>query len=53
MTFSFHHEAEIELTEAVDYYENYETGLGYDFSIEVFTSIQCRNNGDAHNYLDI
>lgn len=40
MTFSFHPEAEVEFTEAMDYYEGCEPGLGYDFSIEVFTSIQ-------------
>jgi plasmid stabilization system protein ParE len=40
MTFLFHHEAEVEFNEAIDYYEGCETGLGYDFSIEVFTSIQ-------------
>lgn len=40
MTFSFHPEAEVEFTEAMDYYKGCEPGLGYDFSIEVFTSIQ-------------
>ena len=40
MTFSFHHEAEIEFNEAIDYYEQCERGLGYNFSIEVFNSIQ-------------
>lgn len=40
MTFSFHPESEVEFTEAMDYYEGCEPGLGYDFSIEVFTSIQ-------------
>ncbi|TAN45561.1 MAG: type II toxin-antitoxin system RelE/ParE family toxin [Nitrospirae bacterium] len=40
MTFSFHPEAEVEFTEAIDYYEECEQVLGYDFSIEVFTSIK-------------
>lgn len=40
MTFSFHPDAETEFHEAIDYYENCELGLGYDFSIEVFTTIQ-------------
>ncbi len=40
MTFSFHPEAESEFREAIDYYEDRESGLGYDFSIEVFTTIQ-------------
>jgi len=33
MTFSFHPEAEAEFNEAIEYYENNEPGLGYDFSI--------------------
>jgi toxin ParE1/3/4 len=40
MTFSFHPEAEAEFKEAIDYYEECEQGLGYDFSIEVFAGIQ-------------
>jgi hypothetical protein len=40
MTFSFHPEAEAEFLEAVDYYEEREIGLGYDFSIEVFVTIK-------------
>ena len=40
MTFSFHPEAKTEFNEAIDYYEEYEQGLGYDFVIEVFESIQ-------------
>jgi hypothetical protein len=39
MTFSFHPEAESEFHEAIDYYEGCESGLGYDFSIEVFADI--------------
>ena len=40
MTFSFHPEAETEFLEAVDYYEDRERGLGFDFSIEVLATIQ-------------
>jgi len=40
MTFSFHPEAEEEFNAAVGYYEGREAGLGYDFSVEVFTTIQ-------------
>jgi hypothetical protein len=40
MTFSFHPEAEKEFLEAIEYYEERERGLGYDFSIEVFRTIQ-------------
>jgi ParE toxin of type II toxin-antitoxin system, parDE len=40
MTFSFHPEAEAEFHKAIEYYENYERGLGYDFSIEVRSAIQ-------------
>jgi len=40
MKFAFHPEAEIEFNEAIDYYEEIELGLGYDFAIEVFGTIQ-------------
>ena len=40
MTFSFHPEAEKEFRAAIEYYENREVGLGYDFSVEVFTAVQ-------------
>ncbi len=40
MIFSFHPEAESEFLEAIDYYENCESGLGYDFSVEVLATIQ-------------
>lgn len=32
---SFHPEAEEDFTAAIDYYEEKEIGLGYDFAIEV------------------
>jgi len=40
MTFAFHPEAETEFNEAIEYYENNEPGLGYDFSMEVHAAIQ-------------
>lgn len=48
MTFSFHPEAEEEFSAAIEYYEERETGLGYDFSVEVFTAIHnITNHPDA------
>jgi len=40
MSFRFHPEAEHELQEAVEYYEDIESGLGYDLSVEVYSTIQ-------------
>ena len=40
MNFAFHPEAETEFLEAVNYYEDRERGLGYDFAIEVLATIQ-------------
>jgi len=40
MTFLFHPEAESEFHEAINYYEDRERGLGYDFSIEVLATIR-------------
>lgn len=40
MSFRFHPEAETELSEAVQYYENVEPGLGQDFAVEAYTAIQ-------------
>ena len=40
MSFVFHPEAETEFNEAIDYYERIERGLGYDFAIEVYNTIQ-------------
>jgi len=40
MNFSFHPEAELEFTEAIDYYEEKEIGLGYDFAVEVYSAIE-------------
>ena len=40
MTFSFHPEAEAEFIKAIEYYEKIESGLGLDFAIEVYATIQ-------------
>ena len=40
MNFIFHSEAEEEFNNAIDYYEEIESGLGYDFAIEVYSTIQ-------------
>ena len=44
MTFDFHPEAEAELTEAIDFYEEVQSTLGEEFSLEVFAAIgaSCR-----------
>jgi hypothetical protein len=39
MTFSFHPEAEEEFYAGIDYYEDCEVGLGFDFSVEIFTAV--------------
>jgi toxin ParE1/3/4 len=40
MTFAFHPEAKAEFYAAINYYEKVEVGLGFDFSVEVFATIQ-------------
>lgn len=40
MILSFHPEAEAEFNDAIDYYEDKERGLGYDFAVEVYATIQ-------------
>ncbi len=40
MSFSFHPEAEDEFNNAINYYEDIEPGLGYDFALEVYSTIQ-------------
>jgi hypothetical protein len=40
MSFSFHPESEEEFNKAIEYYENIEPGLGYDFALEVYSTIQ-------------
>ena len=40
MKFSFHPEAETEFAQAIEYYEEKEEGLGYDFAVEVYITIE-------------
>jgi len=40
MNFLFHPDAEAELLNAVDYYEDCQPGLGHDFALEVSLSIE-------------
>ncbi len=39
MSYSFHPEAEREFLEAIDYYEEREADLGFDFAMEVYAAI--------------
>ena len=39
MNIRFHPEAQSELNEAIEYYEERETGLGADFAADVFEAI--------------
>jgi len=40
MIFAFHPQAEAELNKSIEYYEEIEPGLGYEFAIEVYSAIQ-------------
>jgi len=40
MRFNFHPEAEEELLYSIDYYENCAAGLGHDFAVEVYSTIE-------------
>ena len=40
MKFTFHPQAEAEFNDAIEYYEEIEPGLGYDFATEVYATIQ-------------
>ncbi|MEX2517207.1 MAG: type II toxin-antitoxin system RelE/ParE family toxin [Gammaproteobacteria bacterium] len=40
MSLRFHPDAEAELSEAIQYYENVESGLGQDFAVEAYSAIQ-------------
>jgi len=40
MTYSFHPEAELELNQAIDYYEECQAGLGLEFADEVYKAVQ-------------
>jgi plasmid stabilization system protein ParE len=40
MNYAFHPEAETEFQEAIDYYEGCQTGLGFDFALEVHAAVK-------------
>ncbi len=40
MNYTFHPEAEAEFVEAINYFEEVETELGYDFAVEVYSAIE-------------
>jgi len=40
MKYTFHPDAELELEDAINYYEERQNGLGYDFSFEVYSTIK-------------
>jgi len=40
MNYFFHPEAESEFVHAIEYYEECEEGLGYDFAVEVYIAVQ-------------
>ena len=40
MKLSFHPEADTEFFASIEYYEQCESGLGYDFSVEVYSAVQ-------------
>lgn len=40
MNYSFHPEAEAEFVNSIDYYEGIEKNLGYDFAVEVYSTIE-------------
>lgn len=40
MKYSFHPDAKEEFFEAINYFEEYRKGLGFDFSKEVYSTIQ-------------
>ena len=39
MSYSFHPEAEKEFLKAIDYYEERQSDLGFDFAVEVYATI--------------
>lgn len=40
MSFHFHPDAEVELNQAIDYYESIDPGLGFDFATEIHAAIK-------------
>ena len=47
MKHSFHPEAELEFNQAVDYYEDVEDGLGYDFAVEIYAAVERASSRPA------
>ena len=41
MRFYFHEDAEFEFNKTIEYYEGCRTGLGLDFTQEVYATIKC------------
>lgn len=53
MKYYFHPDAKLEFEDAIDYYEKCQNGLGYDFSVEVFSAIKrILNNPRAWTILE-
>ncbi len=40
MKYTFHPDAELEFEDAINYYEERQNGLGYDFSFQVYSTIK-------------
>jgi len=40
VTYSFHPEAELEFLLAIDFYEDKEAGLGRDFALEIYSTVE-------------
>lgn len=40
MNYSFHPEAEAEFLHAINYYESHKEGLGYEFAVEVYSTVK-------------
>jgi plasmid stabilization system protein ParE len=40
MKYIFHPDARLELEHSINYYEERQSGLGYDFSLEIFSTIR-------------
>jgi len=40
VNYSFHPQAQLEFEQAIEYYESCQEGLGYDFAIQVYDTIQ-------------
>jgi len=52
MNYGFHPEAEIELMKALDYFEDQQRELGFEFSMEIFKAIQ-RIKENPHSWTKV